>query len=412
MKWLNRFKNFSVYSIGQAVNLISPLLVTPYIIKISGEEGLGKVGICISICLILMGILDYSSYLQGTKLIAVNKSDSAYLQQLLSSVYSYKLLLLTVLLIPSILIPLLFFPSYKTIFILSLPLLMGHFLNPNWILYGLERYNHTAIYNIVSKSLYVGSVFLFVNLSDDYIWVNFLNGLATILIYGYAFVMLYKEFNIQFNRSTFAAGIEIVKADYRISLSEFCLSVYQFFPIVIVGAFTGAYNAGIYRVIEQIFGVLRTFIFLFFNFSYPTVCADIVSSFQSGFKLWVQYHLVNLLCIAFASFLIMYFWQEILLFFNVNTSDLTHVKSILYLSLLVPILIVISQAFRQLLLALGLMKWYSNVVYLYTAANVMLLLIFIPLWNLKGAFISMIFCEIFAISLYIFYINKYVKKSL
>jgi O-antigen/teichoic acid export membrane protein len=35
-------KKFSIYGFGQFFNLITPLLVVPYIVSICGEEGYGK----------------------------------------------------------------------------------------------------------------------------------------------------------------------------------------------------------------------------------------------------------------------------------------------------------------------------------------------------------------------------------
>ena len=67
-----KLKDFLIYGFGQAVNLISPLLVIPYLVSICGEEGLGKIGVGFSLALIAIVLVDYGSYINGTKEISIN----------------------------------------------------------------------------------------------------------------------------------------------------------------------------------------------------------------------------------------------------------------------------------------------------------------------------------------------------
>ena len=82
--------NLSVYSIGQAINLISPLLVTPFIVYKCGEDGLGRIGISLSLMFILIVIIDYGSYIIGVKEVAINREDKSKLQAILSKIYVLK----------------------------------------------------------------------------------------------------------------------------------------------------------------------------------------------------------------------------------------------------------------------------------------------------------------------------------
>ena len=41
----NQLKNFSIYGFGQFINLVSPLLVTPYLIYVCGVQNFGKIGL-------------------------------------------------------------------------------------------------------------------------------------------------------------------------------------------------------------------------------------------------------------------------------------------------------------------------------------------------------------------------------
>ena len=89
-----QFRNFIIYGFGQAVNLISPLLVIPYIIFVCGEEGLGKSGVGFSFALIAIVLVDYGSYINGTKEVSINNLDRTVLEEKFTTIYLSKLILL------------------------------------------------------------------------------------------------------------------------------------------------------------------------------------------------------------------------------------------------------------------------------------------------------------------------------
>ena len=411
MRIPSKITNFFVYGLGQSINLLSPLIVMPYLIKICQEDGLGKIGIAFSICLILNCIVDYSSYLNGTKEIVINKKNLSFLSQKVSDIYTYKTII-CILLLCLFFIIILLFPTIKekTLLVLSLPIVLSQLLNPNWLLQGLEQFKLIAILNILSKVIYISCIFLFIKDREDYIWANFFLGISGVLVYFFSFLYINYKFNLKFSIRSIYRGINIIKNDFNICLSEFCLSIYQYFPILIVGYFTGNSTAGIYRVIEQIFSIFRTFIFMFFNFSYPTVCYDIENNLKNGLKTWKLYHSANLVIIFIGCSLVLVFSNYILDFFHVTATDKQELTFILKFAIIVPILLVISQSLRQLMFALNLSSFYTRIIYFSCSLSVILLSLLVYLIGLVGSFISMIIIEIIVVILYLIIIRKKYNK--
>ncbi|TGN26861.1 hypothetical protein E4J94_09405 [Empedobacter tilapiae] len=407
----SKITNFFVYGLGQSINLLSPLIVMPYLIKICQEDGLGKIGIAFSICLILNCIVDYSSYLNGTKEIVINKKNLSFLSQKVSDIYTYKTII-CILLLCLFFIIILLFPTIKEkkLLVLSLPIILSQLLNPNWLLQGLEQFKLIAILNILSKVIYISCIFLFIKNREDYIWANFFLGISGVLVYFFSFLYINYKFNLKFSIRNIYRGINIIKNDFNICLSEFCLSIYQYFPILIVGYFTGNSTAGIYRVIEQIFSIFRTFIFMFFNFSYPTVCYDIENNLKNGLKTWKLYHSANLVIIFIGCSLVFVFSNYILDFFHVTATDKQELTFILKFAIIVPILLVISQSLRQLMFALNLSSFYTRIIYFSCSLSVILLSLLVYQIGLVGSFISMIIIEIIVVILYLIIIRKKYNK--
>ena len=51
-----QFQKLSVYGFGQAFNLVTPLLVIPYIVAVCGEENFGKTAVGMALSFFFNGI--------------------------------------------------------------------------------------------------------------------------------------------------------------------------------------------------------------------------------------------------------------------------------------------------------------------------------------------------------------------
>jgi O-antigen/teichoic acid export membrane protein len=87
-------RNLMVYGVGQGVNLISPLLVIPYVVSVCGEEGFGKISIGFSMAFILIVLVDFGSYINGVKEVAINRENPRQLESVFVTTYAAKLVLL------------------------------------------------------------------------------------------------------------------------------------------------------------------------------------------------------------------------------------------------------------------------------------------------------------------------------
>lgn len=406
-----KIKNFFVYGLGQSVNLLSPLIVMPWLVKICGEDGLGKIGIAFAVCLILCSIVDYSSYLNGTREISVRRNNSEFLSQRIAAIYSYKFILL-VFILAAVIITVLMQTVYdeKLLLIFSLALLISQFLNPGWVLQGVEDFGRIAVYNIISKVIYIILILTLIRKTSDYIYANLFLAAGGIIVFLYGFIHVIRKYNVRFSVKSLMEGIKTLKQDTNIFFSEFLLSVYQFIPVVIVGAFAGYTSAGLFRIIEQITSVFRTYIFMYFNFSYPNVCNELEYSPIKGMKTWKMYHMLNLAAVALGCLSVAVFAENVLDYFNVNASDSVYLVGLLRFALLIPVFLVISQALRQLLLAKGNIKTYTRIIYTGTILNFILMVILVHFYDLKGAFMAILAVEAVTIGLYLNRSGLFSKK--
>ena len=399
-----KIKNFFIYGFGQAINLISPLLVIPYIVSICAKDGLGKIGVGFSFALIFNVLIDYGSYINGTKEISINRDNFEVLRKKIASIYVMKFFLLLFFAIIAFLIiqfiP--FFNKEAHVFYFSFLCVVGQFINPTWIFQGTESYKWISFVNILSKVIYVACIFVFIKKSNDYIYANAYLGLGLIIASLVGLLAIINQYKLKFYSGISSDSILLIKEEFSLTFSQLFLSFYQYLPIILISAIGGNTMAGQYRIIDQILTVFRTYLQMFFNFVYADVCLQFHRSIKDGFKPWLKYNGLNYILIVVLASTVFLFTNKILLFFKLQLSELDTMGGYLKIGLLIPLFMGITFALKQLILALNKNKEYIRITIGTTFLSLGLLYFLVNRIGLEGAFITTICIEIIVIILYYF----------
>ncbi len=397
-----KITDFLIYGFGQVINLVSPLFVMPFIIYKCGEDGLGRVGVGFSFALILSGIIDYGSYIKGVKEISINRDNSTVLEEKLKAIYFSKLLLL--LLVASFVTILIFtvpfFSKDKTLFFFSLTIVVGQFINPQWFFQGVENFKWISAVNVISKLIYIVLVIVFINQKSDYVYANLFFGIGAIIGNCIGLIWLIKKYSFSLNQFSFQEAKSILKVEFSFSVSQFFLSMYQFFPIILISFIGGDFMAGQFRVIEQIVSIFKTYLNMFFYFVYANICYELSLSLSKGIKVWKQYNGFNFILLFSIMAVFFVFSDFILMYFKIDANRIVIMSQYFRIGLLVPLLVSLSQPLRQLMFAFNENKIYIRITIIATLINFILLYILTNNFGLKGAFFSIIFIEFIIIILY------------
>lgn len=398
--------NLFIYGFGQGFNLIAPLLVAPYLVSVCGEAGFGKIGVGMAFSFFLIVIIDYGSDIIGVKDVAVSREDKNMLEKIISTTYASKLLLLLLILIlmPLLYITIPYFYSEKELFFLSLPILIGQFINPTWVFQGIENYKAITFSNIISKLIYVAGVFLTVHEEGDYIYANFWWGAGMIAAYTGAFFYMRTEYVISFTRTSTAEVKDFLKKNFSIFTSQIFVSLQLYSPIMLIRFFAGDAMAGIYRIAEQVFGIFKTYIIIFFNYVYPRVCYLLEKNVKEGMRFWRLYNGANLAFITAAMIILFIAAHPVVLYFNPESID--EITGILRFSLLIPFVMVVSVSLKQLVLGWNFQKIYIRITMVMVAVNLTALVILLPVLEIYGVILSFVLTEAITALLYIITIKN------
>lgn len=409
----NRIKNFIIYGIGQVFNLVSPLLVMPYLVAICEEEGLGKIGVGFSFALILNVLVDYGSYINGTKEISINRSNLEIIKRKIVSIYIMKLFLIVVLLLLAFLlicyVP--FFNKEQAVFFFSFSYVIGQFINPTWVFQGLENYKWITFVNITSKIIYVAGVFIFINKKGDYIYANAFLGLGLIIASLIGLISLIKKYDLRLYKNVSKDALELLKKDFSLTFSQLFLSFYQYLPIMIISFVGGNNMAGQYRIIDQIIMTFRTYLQMFFNFIYADVCLQVHKNLKHGISQWFKYNGLNYVLVLSLLIIAVVSTKQILLYFNIRSNELESMTLFFKTGLIIPIFMAISMALKQLLFALDRNKEYINITIGSSFFSLFVFFILVKNIGLQGAFIATISIEILIIVLYGIVLKPIIRLS-
>ena len=398
--------NLFIYGLGQGFNLITPLLVVPYIVSICGIENYGKISIGMAISFFIMVFIDYGSDIIGVKEVAVNRENPIALEKTFITTFTAKfILVISILIVTSIIfcfVP--FFSSERNLFLLGLPILVGQFINPTWFLQGIENFKWITILTILSKLIYLFGIFVCIHQKSDYILINLWWGIGTVLSNSLAFIYVVRTHNFSFRKSQKRFVLLQLKDNFSIFSSQLFVSLQMYAPIMLIGIFGNNLLAGHYKIIEQITVIFKTYIYLFFNFVYPRVCYLLDKNSKQAYRFWKTYNGLNFIFILLSMAGIYFFSTAAVSFFT--KSDIEAISGLLRLATLIPLLISISIPLKQLMLGLNKQKLYVRMTTIMVVVNLAGMVLLLPKYQISGVLITLILTEATTILIYFYFLKK------
>lgn len=393
---------FLVYGIGQAFNLIAPLVIAPYLIHVCNLDGFGKIGIAFAFALFLILIVDYGFDIKGIKRISEFRNSPKKLQyELVTTLYTKFILFFVSAIIGFLCIFFLpYFNNESYLFLFSLTIVFAQVFNPVWFLQGIEDFYSSSILNASSKVLYVVLIFVFIKEANHYIYVNFLLGISSLTLNILGLIYVLKKNKFHFFKPHFEIVFQTLRNDFSLCISQLFLSVRQLSPLFLVGYLFGYNLAGQYKILDQIISLYRTFSQVFLKFFYPQLCFRLNEDKKHALQYWKKYVIILFSGVLLSSLFLFLFSDNVLDFFRVERDKIEDLQILFQLALIVPIVMVFSLSFEQLMFGLHNNKLYFKITFFVTVINLITILLFSYFYNLSGIIASIFLSEILFVYFY------------
>lgn len=242
------FANLGYLSLLQIAGYIFPLITIPYLAKVIGVDGFGKIAFASSVIIWFQTISDWGFNYTATRDVAKNRSDIGRVSDIFSSVFWARCLLMIVsfiiLVFLIILIPK--FREDSNVIFATFLMIPGYIMFPEWFFQAMERMKYITILNILSKALFTVAVFIFVKEKSDYILQPLFVSCGYILSGILAFYYIRRIWGIKLKKVQPATIFSAIRSSFDVFLNNIMPNLYNSFSTMLLGFVGGPSANGIY----------------------------------------------------------------------------------------------------------------------------------------------------------------------
>ena len=234
-------QNFAYLSLLQIAVYVFPLITMPYLARVIGIEGFGKIAFASAVMVWVQTIADWGFNFTATRDVAQNRENSQKVSEIFSNVlWARCVLMLLSFLFLLLLIAL--FPKFREnthILLISFLMVPGHILFPDWFFQAMERMKYITILNVISKLLFTIAVFVFIKEKEDYILQPLLTSLGFVISGIVTFYYILVKWKIKLLRPSVNNIWTTVRNSTDVFLNSLMPNLYNSFSTVLLGVFGG-----------------------------------------------------------------------------------------------------------------------------------------------------------------------------
>lgn len=264
--------NFMWLSLLQVASYVFPLITMPYLARVIGVEGFGKIAFAMAVMVWIQTIADWGFNLTATRDVAQNRDDANKVSEIFSNVLwarcllmglSFVVLLLLIVAIPT-------FRENWEVLLVSFLIIPGHILFPDWFFQAVEKMKYITVLNVLTKLIFTLAIFVFIKEPGDYILQPLLSALGFAVSGVIALYIILRRWGYKLYAPKFGTIIETIKSSTDIFINNLAPNLYNSLSVVLLGIFSGGIANGIYdganKFINIVCNILNALTRAFFPF--------------------------------------------------------------------------------------------------------------------------------------------------
>lgn len=265
------FANFGYLSLLQIAGYVFPLITMPYLARVIGVDGFGKIAFASVVVIWFQTIADWGFNLSATRDVAQNKNNKEKVSEIFSNVLWARcfLTLLSGLLLVIIVFIVPYLRENAAIIFVTFLLVPGHILFPDWFFQALEKMKYTTIFNLLIKLLFTVAVFIFIKDKDDYIIQPLLNTIGFLICGVGAMYIILKNWGYTIHKPRWKDIVKTIKDSTDVFLNNLMPNFYNSFSVMLLGFFGGSSANGIYNGGDKFPSILNQFLSILSRAFYP-----------------------------------------------------------------------------------------------------------------------------------------------
>lgn len=242
------FANFGYLSLLQVAGYVFPLISMPYLARVIGADGFGKIAFASAIVVWIQTISDWGFNLTATRDVAQNRDNKELVSRIFSNVLwarsvltllSGIILLLVVLLVP-------YLRENADIIFVTFLLVPGYILFPEWFFQAIEKMKYTTFFNLLLKLVFTVAVFVFIHKREDYLMQPLLTTIGYLLCGFGALYLIFKKWGYTLYKPQWSEIFKTIRNSTYVFINNLMPNLYNSFSVMLLGFFGGSTANGIY----------------------------------------------------------------------------------------------------------------------------------------------------------------------
>lgn len=242
------FANFGYLSLLQVAGYVFPLISMPYLARVIGADGFGKIAFASAIVVWIQTISDWGFNLTATRDVAQNRDDKELVSRIISNVLwarsiltllSGIILLAVVLLVP-------YLRENADIIFVTFLLVPGHILFPECFFQAIEKMKYTTLFNLLLKLVFTVAVFVFIHKREDYLIQPLLTTIGYLLCGFGALYLIFKKWGYTLYKPQGTEILKTIRNSTDVFINNLMPNLYNSFSVMLLGFFGGSTANGIY----------------------------------------------------------------------------------------------------------------------------------------------------------------------
>lgn len=234
-------QNFAYLSLLQIAGYVFPLITMPYLARVIGVDGFGKIAFASAVMVWVQTIADWGFNFTATRDVAQNRENPQKVSEIFSNVLWARC---TLMFASAILLFILiaFIPTFKenaNILWFSFLMIPGHILFPDWFFQAMERMKYITFLNLFSKLLFTIVVFVFIKDKDDYILQPLFISLGFVVSGIIALYYILIKWEIRLTVPSISIIFYTIKKSSDVFLNNLMPNLYNSFSTVLLGFYGG-----------------------------------------------------------------------------------------------------------------------------------------------------------------------------
>lgn len=242
------FANLGYLSLLQIAGYVFPLITMPYLARVIGTEGFGRIAFASAIVIWIQTISDWGFNLTATRDVAQNRENKELVSQIFSNVLWARCLLTLlsgiILFIITYIVP--YLRENASVILVTYLLVPGHILFPEWFFQAIEKMKYTTIFNLLIKLIFTIAVFVCIRDTNDYIYQPLLTTIGYLVCGIGALYLILVKWGYRLLRPNSKNIINTIKKSSDVFINNLMPNLYNSFSVMLLGFFCGSVANGIY----------------------------------------------------------------------------------------------------------------------------------------------------------------------